>query len=137
MAGIWQRLVQLGRAHLNDFLTQRWPDAPSTPTWDTDFATQGQTHRDAFDSSPPFEEPAPDSHGLPYSAELAGCYRLLDLPFGTPVEQVTKRWKAYLKTSHPDLYANDPARQAEATVLTQQLNDAYKKIRLAWKRHKR
>ena len=25
MAGIFERLMQLGRAHLYDFLTQRWP----------------------------------------------------------------------------------------------------------------
>jgi len=137
MAGILQRLVQLGRVHLNDFLAQRWPGASSRPTWDTDFSTQGQTRSDAFDPPPPFEEPAPDSHGLPYSEELARGYRLLDLPFGVPIEQVARRWKAYLKKSHPDLHAKDPAKQTEATVLTQQLNDAYKKIRVAWKQHRR
>ena len=105
--------------------------------WDTDFRTQEQTRRDASDATPPFEEPVPESHGLPYSDELARCYRLLDLPFGTPMEQVTRRWKAYLKKSHPDLHARDPAKQADATILTQQLNDAYKNIRLAWKRHQR
>lgn len=137
MASIVQRLVRLGQAHLNDFLTQHWPGASAPPRWDTDSTTQEQTNSDAFDSRPPFAEPEPDSHGLPYSAELAECYRRLDLPFGAPMEQVTRRWKAYLKKAHPDLHANDPARQAEATVLTQQLNDANTKIRLAWKRHQR
>jgi hypothetical protein len=136
MASILQRLVQLGRAHLNDFLSQRWPGA-SSPTWETDSTTYEQTRQEDFHAPPPFEEPGQGSHGLPYSEELARCYRLLDLPFGAPVEQVTRQWKAYLKQVHPDRHANDPAKQADATVLTQQLNDAYKKIRVAWKRHQR
>ena len=135
--GILQRLVQLGRTHLNDFLTQRWPGVSSTSSWDTDFTTQEQTYRDAFGSAPPFEEPAPAGHGLPYSVELAQCYRLLDLPFGAPMQRVTRQWKAYLTKAHPDRHANDPAKQADATVLTQQLNDAYTKIKVAWERHQR
>jgi len=137
MAGMLQRLVQLGRAHLNDFLAQHWPGASSSSTWESDFTAQEQTHRDDFTSPPPFEEPAPTSHGLSYSAELARCYQILDLPFGTPMARVTRQWKAYLNKAHPDRHANDPARQADATILTQQLNDAHLKIKLAWERHQR
>jgi curved DNA-binding protein CbpA len=86
---------------------------------------------------PPFEEPASAGHGLPHSAELDRCYRMLDLPFGAPMEQVTKQWKTYLKKWHPDRYANDPAQQADATLVTQQLNDAHKKIKAAWERYQR
>ena len=130
MAGIFQRLAQLGRAHLYDFLIQHWPGGPSSPTWETDFETYERTHDDAFHSSPPFEE-------LPHSAELARCYRLLDLPFGAPMAQVTRQWKTYLKKCHPDRYANDPAKQADATFLTQQLNDAHQKIKVAWEQYQR
>jgi len=137
MAGILQRLVQLGRTHLNDFLAQRWPGASSTSTWEPDFTTQERTHSAESNSPPPFTEPAPGRHGLPYSAELARCYQVLDLPFGAPMPRVTRQWRAYLKKVHPDRHANDPAKQAEATVLTQQLNDAYTKIKLAWERHQR
>ena len=137
MAGMLQRLVQLGRAHLNDFLAQRWPGASSPSPWETEFTTQEQTHREGFNAPPPFAEPAPASHGLPYSAELARCYQVLDLPFGAPMVRVTRQWKAYLKQAHPDRHANDPAKQADATVLTQHLNDAYTKIKLAWERHQR
>ena len=137
MAGILQRLVQLGRVHLNDFLAQRWPGASSPPRWETDFETQAHTQRDTFNSPPPFEEPSPAGHGLPLSVELARCYRLLDLPFGAPLEQVTRQWKTYLKQCHPDRYANAPAKQADATFLTQQLNDAHQKIKAAWERHQR
>ena len=137
MAGILQRLVHLGRVHLNDLLAQHWPGASSTSTWDPDFATHEQPHSAGEGSSTPFEEPSPDGHGLPYSAELARCYQLLDLPFGTPLEQVARQWKAYLMKAHPDRHAQDPAKQADATVLSQQLNDAYKKIKVAWERHQR
>ena len=137
MASIFQRLIQLGRAHLADFLAPSRPGSASSPAWDTDFETQEQTHSDTFSSAPPFEEPAPDSHGLPYSAELARCYQILDLPFGAPLDRVTRQWKAYLKKAHPDRHANDPTKQADATILTQQLNDAHTKIKLAWERHQR
>jgi hypothetical protein len=138
MASIVQRLVQLGRAHLYDFLTQRWPGGASSPTWETTFETHEHTHDDAFHhSSPPFEEPDLAGHGLPHSAELARCYRLLDLPFGAPMVQVTRQWKTYLKKCHPDRYANDPAQQADATFLTQQLNDAHQKIKVAWEQYQR
>ena len=138
MASIFQRLAQLGRAHLNDFLSQHWPGGSSSPTWETDFETHEHPYDDAFHhSSPPFEEPAPTGHGLPHSAELARCYRLLDLPFGVPMAQVTRQWKTYLKKCHPDRYANEPAKQADATFLTQQLNDAHQKIRVAWEHSQR
>jgi DnaJ-class molecular chaperone len=138
MASILQRLVQLGRVHLNDFLGQRWPGASSPPAWESDFETHEHTHDDAFNNSPPpFEAPASASHGLPYSAELARCYQQLDLPFGAPMEQVTKQWKTYLKQYHPDRYANDPTKQADATSITQKLNDAHQKIKAAWERHQR
>ena len=137
MASILQRLVQLGRTHLNDFLGQHWPGASSSTTWETDSEHARHTHDDTFRSPPPFEEPAPAGHGLPHSAELARCYQFLDLPFGAPMEQVTKQWKTYLKQCHPDRYAQDPAKQADATILTQQLNDAYQKIKAAWDQHQR
>ena len=137
MASILQRLVQLGRTHLNDFLGQYWPGASSSTTWKTDSDASQHTYDDTFRSTPPFEEPAPAGHGLPHSAELARCYQFLELPFGAPMGQVTKQWKTHLKQCHPDRYAQNPAKQAEATILTQQLNDAYQKIKAAWDQHQR
>jgi hypothetical protein len=134
MAGIVERLWQLGRAHLNDFFEQRWSSSPPTSQrHDADFTTQEDTSR----TPPPFEEPAASRTGLPRTEELVRSYRLLDLPFGTPMEKVTRQWKAYLKKCHPDRYAKDPAKQADATLLTQQLNDAHQKIKLAWERYQR
>jgi hypothetical protein len=138
MASIVQRLLQLGRAQLYDLLTQRWPRGSSSYTWEADFKTHEHTQDDAFyHATPPFEEPAAASHGLPHSAALERCYRLLDLPFGAPMKQVTRQWKTYLKQCHPDRYANDLAKQADATFLTQQLNDAHQKIKVAWEQYQR
>src|SRR5262249_55193762 len=124
-------------AHLNDLLAQRWPGESSARGWETDFATHEQTDSETDDAPPPEAEPTAGGHRLPHSAELGRCYRVLDLPFGAPMEQVTRRWKACLNKEHPDRHANDPAKQAEATILTQQLNDAHQKIKLAWERHRR
>jgi hypothetical protein len=138
MASIVQRLLQLGRAHVQDFLNQHWPGASSSRAWETDFETHEPPHDNAFyHGSPPFEDPAAAGHSLPHSAELARCYRLLDLPFGAPMAQVTRQRKTYLKQCHPDRYANDPAKQADATFFTQQLNDAHQKIKAAWEQHQR
>jgi hypothetical protein len=98
-----------------------------------DFETQDDHETDSASSAPPFE--APTSNGLPYNVELAEAYRALDLPYGTPLEQVAKRWKAYLKKCHPDRYANHPEKLADATKLTQELTGAYEKIKAAWERH--
>jgi ribonuclease HI len=51
------------------------------------------------------------------------------------MEQVNKRWKAYLKKCHPDRYANDPTKQADATRLTQELTRAHEKIKVAWEQY--
>ena len=137
MASLLQRLVQLGRTQLNDFLGQYWPGTSSSRAWETDSETSQHTYDNPFRSSSSFEEPASAGHGLPHSAELARCYRDLDLPFGAPMEQVTRQWKAYLRKCHPDRYAQNPAKQAEATILTQRLNDAHQKIKAAWDQYQR
>ncbi len=51
--------------------------------------------------------------------------------------RVTTQWKTYLKKHHPDRDASDPAKQADATTITQRLNDAHQKIKAAWERYQR
>ncbi|ETW97160.1 MAG: hypothetical protein ETSY1_23760 [Candidatus Entotheonella factor] len=143
MSELLQRLLNIARSHLQDFIDPFRPGYTIPPYWDLDDSEpgasygQGDDHRSragrtsGFDSS---ARPHQDS-GLPYSTELAHCYDLLDLPYGAPMDEVNKRWKSYLKRCHPDLFANDPARQAEATELTQALMGAQSKIEAAWKRY--
>jgi hypothetical protein len=134
MSELLKRLARLTRAHLSDLFEQHWPGRRAEPDWDTG---PDPWH----DAEPPRDTAPPgagarSSSGLPYSDELARHYRSLDLPFGAPMAQVSKRWKAYLKKCHPDRYANDPVRQADATQLTQELTRAHEKIKAAWEQYR-
>lgn len=71
---------------------------------------------------------------LPFSSELAECYAALDLPYGAPMDQVTKRWREYLKKCHPDRHMSDPDRIPDANKLTRILTQAHDTIRDAWKK---
>jgi hypothetical protein len=134
MSELFKRLARLTRAHLTDLFEQHWPGRSTATTWDTDFISQDDATTGPHATPPPFETST--NHGLPYSAELAEAYRALDLSYGTPLEQVAKRWKDYLKKCHPDRYANDPHKLADATRLTQELTSAYEKIKGAWEKHR-
>jgi DnaJ-class molecular chaperone len=137
MATLFKRLVNLTRAHLYDLLEKHASRPTSTPQWDSDFAfsKHGPAEDSSHTSTATAGAAAHAASGLPYSAELARCYTLLDLPFGAPMEEVSKRWKTYLKKCHPDRYANDPGKLAEATELTQALTGAHDTIQAAWKRY--
>lgn len=74
---------------------------------------------------------------LPYSQELAGWYSVLDLPFGADMDEVTSRWKEYLKKCHPDLHAKSPELYDDANKLTKIITEAHDKIREAWERHQK
>jgi hypothetical protein len=137
MSTLLKRLVSLTRAHLYDLLDKRIPRSTTTPQWDTDFESndRGPAGDPSHASTSTAGASTHAASGLPYCAELARCYALLDLPFGTPMEHVTRRWKTYLKKCHPDRYANDPDKLADATELTQALTGAHDTIETAWKRY--
>jgi hypothetical protein len=134
MTDLLKRLAQLTRAHVYDLLERRWPGWRVEPSWQSDFETLDDTASDHGFATPPFEASA--GNGLPYNEELAAAYRALDLPFGAPMERVTRQWKTYLKKCHPDRYANEPEKQADATRLTQELTRAHEKIKVAWKQRR-
>lgn len=125
--GIFDRLAQNARAHLYDFLQRHVFTTPATaPEQDADEWPDESFHDAA-------NEPRGPSGPLPFSTELANAYQILDLPFGAPLADVNRRWKAYLKRCHPDRFHDDPRRQSEATELTRQLNTAHDRIEAAWK----
>ena len=128
VTGILDRLTQNARAHIYEFLQRRVFTPPAADRWQGADDWQDEPFRD------PVAEPHDPSCPLSYSAELADAYRLLDLPFGAPLVDANKRWKAYLKRCHPDRFHGDPDRQAEATELTRQLNAAHDLIEAAWKK---
>lgn len=124
MSGILDRLARNVRAYLHDVVQRHVFTAAGDAPWlDAEDRPDEPLHDGAAEPSGP----------LPYSAVLADAYRLLDLPFGASLEDVSRRRKAYLKRCHPDRFHDNPERQAEATELTQQLNAAYAHIAAAWK----
>jgi hypothetical protein len=148
MSELLERLLNIARSHLQDFIDPFRPSTTIPPYWDIDDmepeAPDDDHHNrrrsragnaSGFDASQTSGRSTRTGKGLPYSTELAHCYALLDLPFGAPMDEVNKRWKTYLKRCHPDLFASDPGQQAEATELTQALMGAHSKIEAAWKRY--
>jgi DnaJ-domain-containing protein 1 len=134
MVELLRRLAHLTRAHLHDFLEPYWGAGHQRAEWGAQADAGDEPPSSTYETPPSFDTHRSD--GLPYSDALADSYRVLDLPFGAPLEQVAKRWKDYLKKCHPDRYANDPQKQAEATELTQELTRAYESIRIAWKQYR-
>jgi DnaJ-domain-containing protein 1 len=131
MSELLKRLARLTRAHLADLFAQHWPGRRTETSWYDEAFEEPSTHERASTSS----SRTSAGHGLPYSAALAEAYRALDLPFGAPLDQVAKQWKAYLKKCHPDRYAKQPEKQADATRLTQELTHAYDTIKTAWRHY--
>ena len=137
MAGIVDRLIQNARAYVSEFVEKRLPGIPGSSSWHTtEEAQDSTTSWQHTTESPPAGAEARSPHGLPHNAELARCYAVLDLPFGAPMAQVSKRWKTYLRKCHPDLHTGDAVKQAQATELTQQLNSAHAKIKAAWEQYR-
>lgn len=60
--------------------------------------------------------------------EARRAYAVLGLPMGASLAQVRKRYRALVRTWHPDRFAADPQGQAEATLRMQAINAAYKKL---------
>lgn len=67
-------------------------------------------------------------------AELRRDYANLEVPFGTPFEQVRLTHRRLLRKYHPDRFGSDPGKQRLATQITQKLNESYQRIRAYTKR---
>ena len=141
MTDLLQRLLNIARAHLYDVLdlsdstTSSWWDTESTTSNAGDTGRQSSGNGQYRRSGPASGSTSYTASGLPHSPELARAYALLDLPFGAPEEEVSERWKSYLKRCHPDRFATDPAKQADATELSQALTEAHHAIQAAWKQY--
>ncbi len=57
-------------------------------------------------------------------ATLEKAYRALELPYGADPEAIRKAHRSLLRRYHPDRFANDPERLADATRLSQELTAA-------------
>lgn len=76
------------------------------------------------EKKPPATEPA----APPLDPRIAGYYANLELEPGAGLAALTRAWKKLVREYHPDRFAADPARQAAATRLVQDLNHAYREL---------
>lgn len=58
-------------------------------------------------------------------------YATLGVAFGAPLADVKRAYKRLMRAHHPDRFANDPGRQADATRKAARLNEAYARIERA------
>ena len=128
VSGILDRLAKNARAYWYDFLQRPALRKPTAAKWQAADDRPREPFRNGASGSQQRSSP------LPHSAELVDAYRVLDLPFGAPMADVSERWKTYLKRCHPDRFHNDPKRLADATELTRQLNTAHDRIEAAWRK---
>jgi DnaJ-domain-containing protein 1 len=60
---------------------------------------------------------------------IASYYAHLEVAYGADLETVTRSWKRLLRKYHPDMYSNDPEKQAIANRLVQELNHSYNELK--------
>jgi DnaJ-domain-containing protein 1 len=60
------------------------------------------------------------------------AYRLLELPYGTPMDDVKHRFRDLLKLHHPDRFMADPNQYKLATRTSQSFTEAYHQIQKAF-----
>lgn len=65
--------------------------------------------------------------------KLSQYYANLEIPYGSDIQKAKKAWKQMMKQYHPDLHAKDPEKQQNATILAQELTNAYNGIKKALK----
>ena len=61
--------------------------------------------------------------------ELTKDYKILEVPFGSPLPVVAKSYKQLLRQHHPDRHATDAAALAKATERTKLLTSSFRRIR--------
>jgi DnaJ-domain-containing protein 1 len=60
---------------------------------------------------------------------IASYYAHLEVAYGADLQTVTESWKRLLRKYHPDLFSNDPEKQAIANQLVQELNHSYTELK--------
>ncbi len=72
------------------------------------------------------------SYALGRDPRIEESYRLLDLPYGSDMNNVKHRFRELLKLHHPDRYMADPKKYQLATRTSQTLTEAYHHIQKAF-----
>ncbi len=60
--------------------------------------------------------------------ELAECYAMLEIPFGSDKQTARKALRSLLKKYHPDRHAHSSEKQKMATTISMELTRAYQII---------
>lgn len=89
----------------------------STPEVDA-YRRPGGTGQRSYDAPPP--PPAAERR----TSDIERCYRALELPYGSGREAIRHAHRRLLRRYHPDRFARDEARLADATRLSQELTRA-------------
>lgn len=66
----------------------------------------------------------PDPHDLP----VFNAFECLGLPYGTPFEEVKKKYRQLMREYHPDRHTESPEAERAATQKTQEITAAYELI---------
>ncbi len=67
--------------------------------------------------------------GAPHPREpLRADYATLGVAFDAPLNEVKRAYKRLMQAHHPDRFAHDPARQADATRKAALINSAFARI---------
>ena len=67
--------------------------------------------------------------GAPHPREpLRADYATLGVAFDAPLSEVKRAYKRLMQAHHPDRFAHDPARQADATRKAALINSAFARI---------
>ena len=108
--GIGRRLFDLVRANVGHYLRS----TPEVDAW----------HKPGSTSRRSYEPPPPPPERERRTSEIERCYRALELPYGSGREAIRHAHRSLLRRYHPDRFARDEARLADATRLTQELTRA-------------
>ncbi len=94
---------------------------------------RGAERRGKLDSPRPSEKRSstrskPRPVGTSAERRLRELYAQLEVPYGTPFEEVKHAFRRLMRKYHPDLHAGDPKKHEAASQLTKSLTQAYNEL---------
>ena len=119
---IGRRLYDLLRANALHYLRGEDP-GPSTRPWPAG-DRPGPGPADPGAGTDPGDRWGPRSPRPEHPARLRKAYRALELDYGAGSDAVRHAHRRLMRRYHPDRFAQDPARLADATRVAQQLTEA-------------